>query len=139
LREEIGVVSLTQWELRAYDYEGRVSAARKMLGDEGAWEEVFVQGRAMSAEEAVEYALSQESVPAAPENPPADGRTDDPLTRREREVATLVARGLANRQIAQELHLSERTIGNHVTKILRKLGLASRTQVAAWANQQRPS
>ena len=80
LREEIGVVSLTQWELHAYDYEGRVSAARNMLGDEGAWEEAFAQGRAMSAEEAVEYALSQEVVPAAPESPPAGGRTDDPLT-----------------------------------------------------------
>ena len=67
LREEIGVVSLTQWELHAYDYEGRVSAARDMLGDEGAWEEAFAQGRAMSAEEAVEYALSEEVVPAAPE------------------------------------------------------------------------
>ena len=75
LREEIGVVSLTQLELHAYDYEGRVSAARNMLGDEGAWERAFVQGRAMSAEEAAEYALSQEGVPAAPESPPADGRT----------------------------------------------------------------
>jgi predicted ATPase/DNA-binding SARP family transcriptional activator/DNA-binding CsgD family transcriptional regulator len=137
LREEIGVVSLTQWELQAYDYEGRVSAARNMLGDDGAWEEVFAQGRAMSAEEAVEYALSQEVSPATLESPPADRRTDAPLTRREREVAALVALGLANHQIAQELHLSERTVENHVSKILRKLGLASRTQVATWATEQR--
>ena len=137
LREEIGVVSLTQWELHAYDYEGRVSAARTMLGDEGAWEGVFAEGRAMSAEEAVEYALSEEVVPAAPESPPADRRTDDSLTRREREVAALVAQGVTNRQIASELHLSGRTIENHISKLLRKLGLASRAQVAAWATEQR--
>ena len=58
--------SLSQWELQAYDYEGRVSAARNMLGDEGAWEAAFAEGRAMSADEAVEYALSEEVVPAAP-------------------------------------------------------------------------
>ena len=137
LREEIGVVSLTQWELDAYDYEGRVSAARDMLGDEGAWQEAFARGRAMSAEEAVEYALSQEGVPAAPESPAVDWRTENPLTCREEEVAALVARGLTNRQIASELHLSERTVENHVSNILRKLGFVSRAQVAAWATGQR--
>jgi DNA-binding NarL/FixJ family response regulator len=49
----------------------------------------------------------------------------------------MVARGLANRQIAQDLYLSERTIENHVSKILRKLHLASRTEIATWATQQR--
>jgi predicted ATPase/DNA-binding SARP family transcriptional activator/DNA-binding CsgD family transcriptional regulator len=137
LREEIGVVSLTQLELQAYGYEGRVSAARSMLGDEGTWEGAFAQGKAMSAEEAVEYALSQEGVLAAPESTPADRSTDDSLTRREREVAELLARGLTNRQIASNLHLSERTIENHVSNILRKLGLASRAQVATWATEQR--
>jgi non-specific serine/threonine protein kinase len=138
LREEIGVVSLTHWELQAFDYEGRVSVARDMLGDEGAWEEAFAQGRAMSAEEAVEYALSEEVTPS-PESPSAGGRADDPLTRREREIVDFVARGLTNRQIASELHLSERTIGNHVSKILRKLGLASRAGVAVWVTEQRGS
>jgi DNA-binding NarL/FixJ family response regulator len=135
LREEIGVVSLTHLELHAYDYEGRVSAARNMLGDEGAWEAAFAQGRAMSAEEAIEYALSEET--PSPESPPAGDRTDVPLTPREREMAELVARGLTNRQIASDLYLSERTIENHVSKILRKLGLASRAQVATWATEQR--
>jgi predicted ATPase/DNA-binding SARP family transcriptional activator/DNA-binding CsgD family transcriptional regulator len=140
LREEIGVVSLTHLELHAFDYEGRVSAARTMLGDEGAWEEAFAQGRAMSTEEAVEYALSEHITPS-PESLLAGRRTDVPLTDRltprEREVAELVARGLTNRQIASDLYLSERTIENHVSKILRKLGLASRAQVATWATEQR--
>jgi predicted ATPase/DNA-binding SARP family transcriptional activator/DNA-binding CsgD family transcriptional regulator len=136
LREEIGVVSLTHLELQAYDYEGRVSAARDLLGDQGAWEAAFDRGRVMSAEEAAEYALSEEVAPV-PESWPGGGETDDPLTRREREVAALVARGLSNRQIASELHLSERTIGNHVSNILRKLGLASRAQVTAWTSGHR--
>jgi DNA-binding CsgD family transcriptional regulator/tetratricopeptide (TPR) repeat protein len=58
------------------------------------------------------------------------------LTQREREVATLVARGLANRAIADELVVSERTVESHVTNILGKLGFSSRAQIAAWATRQ---
>jgi DNA-binding CsgD family transcriptional regulator/tetratricopeptide (TPR) repeat protein len=54
------------------------------------------------------------------------------LTRREREVATLVARGLSNRQIAAAAHISERTVESHVQHILDKLGFTNRTQIAAW-------
>jgi DNA-binding NarL/FixJ family response regulator len=59
------------------------------------------------------------------------------LTRREQEVATLVAQGMTNHQMAAKLFLSERTIEKHVSKILRKLDLASRTEIAAWATQKR--
>jgi DNA-binding CsgD family transcriptional regulator/tetratricopeptide (TPR) repeat protein len=55
------------------------------------------------------------------------------LSRREREVAALVARGLSNREIAGTLFLSERTAENHVQHILTKLGFGSRAQIAAWA------
>ena len=55
-----------------------------------------------------------------------------PLSRREKEVASLVARGLSNREIAGRLYLSERTIDNHVHHILDKLGFDSRVQVATW-------
>ena len=54
------------------------------------------------------------------------------LSRREREVAELVASGLSNREIAQRLYLSERTVDNHVHHILDKLGFDSRVQVATW-------
>jgi DNA-binding NarL/FixJ family response regulator len=54
------------------------------------------------------------------------------LTRREREVATLVARGASNRQIAGDLVIAERTAERHLENILAKLGLQSRTQVALW-------
>jgi len=53
------------------------------------------------------------------------------LTRREREIADAVARGLTNRQIAKDLVLSERTVENHVQHVLTKLGVSNRRQVAA--------
>ncbi len=54
------------------------------------------------------------------------------LSTREEQVASLVAQGLSNRQIATRLHLSERTVENHVTHILTKLGFESRARIAAW-------
>ena len=65
--------------------------------------------------------------------PPRTG--DDPfgLTRREREVLALVAQGRTNRQIADELFISENTAGVHVSNILGKLEVASRTEAAAVA------
>jgi DNA-binding NarL/FixJ family response regulator len=55
------------------------------------------------------------------------------LTPRELEVLGLVGTGMANKEIAAELSISERTARTHVSNILRKLGLASRTQAALWA------
>jgi two-component system nitrate/nitrite response regulator NarL len=55
------------------------------------------------------------------------------LTPREREVAALVARGRTNRQIAEALVVSERTVHTHVHNILGKLELTSRAQIAVWA------
>jgi DNA-binding CsgD family transcriptional regulator len=60
-----------------------------------------------------------------------------PLTRRESEVAGLVARGLTNGQIAAALHISERTAENHVQHILIKLGLHTRTQIAVFISSGR--
>jgi DNA-binding NarL/FixJ family response regulator len=94
----------------------------------------------MIPEQVVEYALSDEEpepqvIPTLKR--PAVDAPLDALTRREKEIAALVAQGLSNRQIAQELYLSERTIEHHVSRILRKLELASRTEIAAWATEQR--
>jgi DNA-binding NarL/FixJ family response regulator len=54
------------------------------------------------------------------------------LTARERQVALLLADGLANRAIADQLAVSERTVESHVRNLLTKLDLTNRTQVAAW-------
>src|SRR5919199_774690 len=60
------------------------------------------------------------------------GPSASALTPRQREVAILIAQGLTNRQIADQLVISERTVDTHVQNILGKLELATRTQVAAW-------
>lgn len=59
--------------------------------------------------------------------------TEEPLTDREVEVLRLVAQGLSNQEIARTLTISERTVGNHIGSILRKLHLANRTQAALYA------
>ena len=87
----------------------------------------------MSFEEATEYALlAKEAVPPASfvSGPLGDEQPSAVLSRREEEVAALVARGLTNRQIASELSISEHTVATHVRKILRKLGLRSRAQLS---------
>lgn len=58
------------------------------------------------------------------------------LTRREHEVALLVARGLTNRQVAEALTIAERTAGAHVEHIMAKLGCHTRAQIAAWVAEQ---
>ncbi len=65
---------------------------------------------------------------------PAAASSDSPLSPREFEVAGLVGRGLTNKQIGQNLYVSERTAENHVQHILTKLGLRNRSQIAAWAS-----
>lgn len=62
---------------------------------------------------------------------------NESLSARERQVVELVVRGLTNRQIAEELFLAEKTIENHVGRILVKLDLQSRTQMAAYAVEHR--
>ena len=64
-----------------------------------------------------------------PDLPP----TEEPLTDRELEVLTLIAQGYSNREIGEQLQLSERTVGKYASNILDKLHLANRTQAALYA------
>jgi non-specific serine/threonine protein kinase len=119
-------------------YEPYFQAAFAQLG-KAAWETAWSEGKAMAMEEAMEYALSEEdlSIPLAPEQ--RAGKESTPLTRREQEVARLVARGLTNRQVAAQLSISEHTVATHIAKILKKLGLNSRSQFGAWLIEHRSS
>lgn len=60
------------------------------------------------------------------------------LSPREREVLQLIARGLNNREIAQTLYISERTVKNHISNILSRLGVRDRTQAALLASNMLP-
>lgn len=57
------------------------------------------------------------------------------LTLREAEILRLIAQGLSNREIAQSLFISEKTVKNHITSILGRLNVRDRTQAAIWANR----
>ena len=118
-------------------HEPHLAAARSRLG-ETTWEEGLAEGRAMSLEVAAEYVLSEEPDHSEATIEQDLSTRDEPmgnLTQREGEVMVLVARGHTNRQISRELGISERTAGNHIAKILKKLGLRSRTQIASWASE----
>src|SRR4030088_2853194 len=58
------------------------------------------------------------------------------LSRREREIANLVAEGLTNREIAARLFISERTVDGHLEHVREKLGVNTRAQIATWVTRQ---
>ena len=64
-----------------------------------------------------------------------DHRDEQPLTAREQEVLDLIARGYANKRIALELGIAEKTVKTHVGHVLAKLGVADRTQAALYATR----
>ena len=64
---------------------------------------------------------------------PPSRRAGSELSEREREVVALIVQGKTNRRIAEGLFLTEKTVGHHVSRILAKLGLTSRTQLSAYA------
>lgn len=110
--------------------------ARERLGEQAS-EEVLAEALPRSVEQAADEALA---VLNAPVDEPASGlgpllaRSAAPaLTRREQEVAALVASGQSNLAIADALVISERTVEAHVRNILGKLRLNSRVQLATWA------
>jgi non-specific serine/threonine protein kinase len=120
-------------------HEQVVEVVRSQL-DEATFSSAWAKGAAMCLGEVVEYALSGEEAapPVSPnaQRQPSTAAQQPALTRREQEVAALVARGLTNRHIAAELSISEHTVATHVGKIMRTLGLSSRSQVAAWVTEQ---
>lgn len=114
-----------EWSLKVAGFDGVfVREARRALGSQKS-DDAWNYGLAMGFDRAVQYALgageSQEMVDLRP------------LSRREGEVARLVAAGMTNRQIGEQLFIAERTAEGHVERIRNKLGVRSRAEVAAWA------
>ena len=66
----------------------------------------------------------------------AETRPAVELTAREQEVLDLLAKGLANKQIARRLGIAEKTVKAHLTSVFQRIGVADRTQAALWARRQ---
>jgi DNA-binding CsgD family transcriptional regulator len=131
MREVIGVPDEV-WERPAY--ERRVATVRAALAPE-AFAEAWAAGAALPLAAVIAEALgdggpsrSEPAMPATGDQVSALG-----LTAREGEVLRLLARGLTDREIGDELASSPRTVGGHVTNLLAKLGVESRTAAAAFA------
>ncbi len=103
-----------------------IASTRAALGDP-ALPASYQAGRALSRAAAIGLALGEST-----KDCPPDTSTVVRLSKREREVAGLIAEGLSNKQIGARLLISEHTVDSHVRKVLTKLGVHSRAQVAAW-------
>jgi predicted ATPase/DNA-binding CsgD family transcriptional regulator len=111
-----------------------IEPARRVLG-KAATAAAWAAGRALTPERAMADALGRAAPALRPATPGRPAPPVSPLTPREREVAALLAGGVhSDRAIAVALTISEATAGTHVQRLLAKLGLHSRWEVAAWAN-----
>ncbi|GAF44724.1 protein kinase domain-containing protein [Rhodococcus wratislaviensis] len=129
LGHAVGSVTVVFPHLRSYHAECE-QVSRRVLGDR-AFDAARQDGRTLDLDAAIVYALGEQ----APSTAPAAGPSAV-LTKRERQVADLVADGLTNKAIAAKLVISQRTAQGHVEHILAKLGFTSRTQIAAWVVEQ---
>lgn len=126
----LGFPSTLVSDLRLYHDECE-REARRTLGERG-YQKAFRYGAGLTIAETIAYALNE-----SPEPEPLPAEAEAILTRRERQVAELVAQGLTNKEIAARLVIGQRTAEFHVERILTKLGFASRTQLVTWFAQQR--
>jgi DNA-binding CsgD family transcriptional regulator len=115
------------------EHDRCLARTREALGDR-AFRQAFDEGTTLRFDEAVVLALGHRT----PTRGTAETGDDEVrLTRRENEIAALVAEGLSNREIAERLVMSQRTAEGHVARILGKLSFNSRSQLAAWVAAQR--
>jgi predicted ATPase/DNA-binding CsgD family transcriptional regulator len=115
--------------------QSSADTARGALGEE-RFDTLVGHGYGVSL--AVALAVAKGEAPAGPPAAsPEPGTGVKALTRREREIAELVADGLGNREIAERLYLSKRTVDSHVEHVFTKLGFSSRSQLTAWVLERR--
>lgn len=129
LRQSVGSVAqpLDQREL-----EQTQSKVRAALGDE-QYDRNRRDGMEMSHVDIIQLVQAEVTHILQAEKE----RKEGVLSVREREVVTLIARGLSNREIATTLSISDRTAESHVQHVLDKLGFRSRTQIATWVERRR--
>jgi ATP/maltotriose-dependent transcriptional regulator MalT len=116
-------------------YNRSVAAARQALGED-AFAAAWDAGRTMPLDQAVQETAVARGTDTSSDRAVSQQPRQTLLTVRQYELAKLIARGLSNPQIADQLVISRRTADRHVSNILDKLGFASRGQIAAWITDQ---
>ena len=124
LRAAVGDEPTPDWR---YEVDAALAAARAKVGA-GVADAALKEGAAMTVQEAEHYAIGAQPSPIR-----VNGT---PLTGREVQVASLIADGLTNAEIAKKLRMADRTADAHVEHIRNKLGLRSRSQIAVWAHER---
>jgi predicted ATPase/DNA-binding NarL/FixJ family response regulator len=125
--------SITSYRYLVGHHEACAHQIREAIGDP-AFAEAFAAGQHLALDDIFAFAFEEHR-----DTTPPSGAPLTPLTRREQQVAALVAEGLSNKEIAARLVIARRTAEGHVERILQKLGLASRAQLAAWVTERRNS
>jgi len=119
---------LTRASRAIVDYDQQLARARQQL-DPAVWAAAWAEGRRMTTDQAVRYALEEGDVAdVLPPDPHPGGLTD-----REVDVLRLVAGGLTSADVGQRLFLSPRTVDWHLSSVYAKLGVHSRTEAARFA------
>lgn len=113
-------------------YQRTLSGLRSALGED-AFASRWAEGAALQLRQVIDLALSEAQPFTAV---PTEKERFGGLTAREREVATLIAQGKSNREIAEAMTVGVKTIETYVTRILNKLGFDSRVQIATWAMEK---
>lgn len=125
------------WARFAGDHDQHLMQIRTALGPE-AFDEQYERGREMSLTHAADYALELKRTRRSSSGSESEDNVHPmPLTRRERQIADLVAQGRTNKDIAENLVIAQRTVEGHVQNILTKLDFTSRAQIAGWVAGQR--
>jgi predicted ATPase/DNA-binding CsgD family transcriptional regulator len=121
-------LSVHQWKFLTEPHQEWETRTREALGN-AKFTAAVRRGAELTLDEIIAYALGENIKPVS--GPKADN-PEQQLTRREAQIAELVAQGMSNKQIAAKLVISQRTAESHVEHILQKLGFVSRAQVASW-------
>lgn len=131
---DVKVIFLTVYEDEQYVFEALRAGASgyilKKIGDEDL---VKVIGSVLAGEILVDQALTGQVALRAANRSHSPGETRFGLSPREAEVLPLIAQGLSNLRIGEQLFITEETVKSHVRQILRKLGVSDRTQAVSLA------
>lgn len=133
-RPHIGIIMLTVYSEDEYVRQAiRAGAVGYLLKDVEASDLVSAIRRVAAGENLIDHGLASRLLSDLLKGVPDAAGKAEALTEREREILDGIASGLANKEIADKLNISERTVKNHITNLFKKINVHDRTQAALFA------